>query len=83
MPRVHPELEGFNVEVNALGEVRTVYDLDKLNQFLNRTVRDKKFKGRTDIDGVPPELTATAPGEEEADAQTPAPKWGGARPRPG
>jgi hypothetical protein len=52
-PRVHPDLEGFNIEINSFGEVRTVYDLDKLNQFLNKNVRDKKFRGREDIEGAP------------------------------
>ena len=53
-PRVHPELEGMNVEVTPLGQVNLKYDLDKLNAFLNRNVRDKKFKGRDDIEGALP-----------------------------
>ena len=47
-PKVHPELEGFDIEVNSFGEVRVNYDLDKLNEFLDRNVPDKKFKERTD-----------------------------------
>ena len=53
-PRVHPELEGMNIEVTPLGQVNLQYDLDKLNAFLNRNVRDKKFKGRDDIEGALP-----------------------------
>ena len=53
-PRVHPELEGMNIEVTPLGKVNLQYDLDKLNAFLNRNVRDKKFKGRDDIEGALP-----------------------------
>lgn len=52
-PKVHPDLEGFNVEVNSFGEVRVNYDMDKLNQFLNRNVADKKFKDRDDLGEVP------------------------------
>ena len=66
-PRVHPELEGFSVEINSFGEVKTNYDLDKLNLFLNRNVKDKKFRGREDIEGVPEEFREAAnPDEEEA-----------------
>lgn len=52
-PKVHPELQGFDVEVNSFGEVRVNYDMDKLNQFLNRNVADKKFKDREDLGDVP------------------------------
>lgn len=65
MPRVHPELEGFNIEINSFGEVKTNYDLDKLNLFLNKNVKDKKFRGRDDIEGVPDELKEAAAPEDE------------------
>jgi len=53
LPRVHPDLAGFNIEINSLGEIKTNYDLDQLNLFLNKNVKDKKFRGREDIAGVP------------------------------
>lgn len=53
LPRVHPELSGFNITINSFGELQTSFEIDKINQFLNKNVKDKKFKGRDDIDGVP------------------------------
>ncbi len=64
-PRVHPDLAGFSVEINSFGEVKTNYDLDKLNLFLNRNVKDKKFRGREDIEGVPEEFREPAGPEDE------------------
>lgn len=54
-PRVHADLEGFNITINSFGELQSSFDIDKINRFLNKNVKDKKFKGREDIDGVPPE----------------------------
>ena len=64
-PRVHPDLAGFSVEVNSFGEVKTNYDLDKLNLFLNKNVKDKKFRGRDDVEGVPEEFKEAAAPEDE------------------
>ena len=65
-PRVHKELEGFDIQINSFGEITTSFDIDKINQFLNKTVDDKKLRHRTDLNlkGDPePEETE----EEEAD----------------
>lgn len=48
-PKVNPELEGFNVGVNTFGEIKTSFDIDRLNDFLNKNVEDKKLKDRDDI----------------------------------
>ena len=48
-PRVHKELEGFDIQINSFGEITTSFDIDKINQFLNRTVDDKKLRHRTDL----------------------------------
>ncbi len=42
-PRVHKELEGFDIQINSFGEITTSFDIDKINQFLNKTVDDKNF----------------------------------------
>ena len=49
-PRVNPELEGFNIEIDSFGEIKTNFDIDKINTFLNRNVDDKKLRDRDDID---------------------------------
>ncbi|MGF7215944.1 hypothetical protein GGR92_002084 [Spirosoma lacussanchae] len=48
-PRVHKELEGFDIQINSFGEITTSFDIDRINQFLNRTVDDKKLRHRTDL----------------------------------
>ncbi len=44
-PKVNPELEGFELEINEFGEIISNYDVDKINEFLNKHVDDKKLKG--------------------------------------
>ena len=46
--KINPDLDGLSVNINSLGEVVTSYDIDKLNQFLNENVDDKKLRDRSD-----------------------------------
>jgi hypothetical protein len=43
---LHPDLTGFEIGINSLGEIVSNYDIDKLNSFLNKHVADKKLKDR-------------------------------------
>jgi len=47
-PKVHDELKGFDIKVNAFGEMQTNFEIDKLNDFLNENVEDKKLINRND-----------------------------------
>ena len=49
-PRVHKELEGLSFEVDEFGEIKSTFEIDKINQFLNKHVDDKKFRERDDMD---------------------------------
>lgn len=49
-PKVHPELEGFNIEVNSFGEIVSTHKIDELRSFLDKNVVDKKLKDREDLD---------------------------------
>ena len=42
-PVVHEELDGFNIKINAFGEMETTVPIDRLNSFLNEKVEDKKL----------------------------------------
>ena len=53
-PKVNPELEGFDIKIDSFGEIKTNYDVDKINKFLNRHVDDKKLRDRDDIDKQEP-----------------------------
>lgn len=63
-PRVHKELEGFDIQINSFGEITTSFDIDKINQFLNKTVDDKKLRHRTDLN-----LKGDAASPDDADAK--------------
>lgn len=49
-PKVHKDLEGFNIYINNQGEVTSTFELDKINEFLDKQVVDKKLKDRDDLD---------------------------------
>ncbi len=45
MPQVNDSLNGFNISINAFGEIVSSFEVQRLNTFLDKTVNDKKFKG--------------------------------------
>ena len=47
-PNVHEELKGFDIKVNEFGEIVTNYNIDKLNEFLDENVEDKKLAEKKD-----------------------------------
>jgi hypothetical protein len=51
-PKVNKELDGFELSVNAFGEIKSTMQIDKLNEFLDKTVIDKKLKDRDDLDVI-------------------------------
>jgi hypothetical protein len=50
-PKVHKDLEGFDIKINSFGEIVTSFDMDKINEFLNKNVDDKKLRDRDDVPG--------------------------------
>lgn len=51
-PQVHEDLKGFKVEINEFGEIISNMPPEKINEFLNKNVSDKKFKERDDADKI-------------------------------
>lgn len=43
--QIHKELGYLDIKINQFGEIIANYDVEKLNNFLDRKVQDKKFKG--------------------------------------
>ncbi|MCI5083706.1 MAG: hypothetical protein MRY78_18555 [Saprospiraceae bacterium] len=43
-PEVNKELDGFNIKINEFGEITSNFEVDKLNEFLNENVEDKKLR---------------------------------------
>lgn len=51
-PRVHKDLQGFEVSINQFGELSSNMNIEKINEFLNKNVDDKKLAERNDYDEV-------------------------------
>jgi len=51
-PSVHQELGGFDIQINSFGEINSTVPVEKLNEFLNQKVLDKKLKNRDDLDVI-------------------------------
>lgn len=52
IPKVNPELEGFKMNIDSFGEISSSFSIDKINEFLNKNVEDKKLKDRKDLDEI-------------------------------
>ncbi|MDX1903685.1 MAG: hypothetical protein SFU27_05950 [Thermonemataceae bacterium] len=44
LPKVHKDLEGFDIQINSFGEIISTIDIEKINEFLNKNVDDKKLR---------------------------------------
>ena len=43
VPKKPSKLNEMDLQVNKLGQIERNFDIDKINQFLNENVPDKKF----------------------------------------
>jgi hypothetical protein len=51
-PRVHSQLEGFELSIDQFGELKSSMPIEKLNKFLDENVPDNKLDDREDIKEV-------------------------------
>jgi hypothetical protein len=51
-PRVNKELEGLEIRIDSFGEIHNSLSIDKINEFLNKNVDDKKLRDRDDLDEI-------------------------------
>lgn len=42
-PRVHKELNGFEVSIDQFGQLKSSMNIEKINSFLDKNVDDKKL----------------------------------------
>ena len=49
-PRVHKDLDGLEVSIDTFGEIRSNMNIEKINEFLNKNVDDKKLVERGDFE---------------------------------
>lgn len=50
--KVAKELDGLEFNVDSFGEIQNSLSIDKINEFLNKTVDDKKLRDRDDLDEI-------------------------------
>lgn len=51
-PKVAKELDGLELNVDSFGEIQKSLPIDKINEFLNKNVDDKKLRDRDDLDEI-------------------------------
>ncbi|MHA4736755.1 hypothetical protein [Dyadobacter sp. MSC1_007] len=68
-PRVHKDLDGFDIQINSFGEITTSFDMDRINEFLNKNVDDKKLRDREDIPGRKTRKAKKKTSEEEEEEE--------------
>lgn len=49
-PKVHKDLQGFDISIDTFGEIKSNMNIEKINEFLNENVDDKKLAERDDYD---------------------------------
>lgn len=52
-PKVHKDLQGFEVSINQFGELNSNMNIEKINEFLNKNVDDKKLLDRDETIELP------------------------------
>ena len=52
-PEVHEDLKGFDIKIDTFGELKSNYEVDKLNDFLNDKIEDKKINEKKDSEDEP------------------------------
>ena len=60
-PEVHEELKGFDIKINEFGEIVSNFPVDKINEFLNENLEDKKLREKEESKWK----SGKEPGEEE------------------
>lgn len=51
-PKVAKELDGLEMNIDSFGEIQKSMPIDKINEFLNKNVDDKKLRDREDLDEI-------------------------------
>jgi hypothetical protein len=51
-PKVHKDLQGFEMSIDSFGEIHSSLRIEKLNEFLDKNVDDKKLAERDDYEAI-------------------------------
>lgn len=65
--KANPQLPGFDIKINSFGEIQSNYDIDEVNQFLDKNLDDKKLKEKSkDDDQEKPENEGKSSGKKKS-----------------
>lgn len=62
-PEVNEALKGFDIRIDAFGEITSNFEIERINKFLNENVEDKKLPEKEENEGGAPD----SEGKEEKD----------------
>lgn len=48
-PRVHKDLSGLEISIDQFGEIKSNMNIEKVNEFLDKNVEDKKLVEREKV----------------------------------
>lgn len=65
-PSFHESLKGFDIKVNSFGEMESTFEIDRINDFLNKEVHDKKLEIPDPIDSKTSKSLKKKSKDEEA-----------------
>ena len=51
-PKVHKDLQGLDIVIDQFGEIKANMNIEKLNEFLDKNVDDKKLAERDDYEDL-------------------------------
>ncbi|HYI78171.1 MAG TPA: hypothetical protein VEW65_11180 [Chryseolinea sp.] len=51
-PKVHKDLQGLDIIIDQFGEIKANMNIEKLNEFLDKNVDDKKLAEREDYEDL-------------------------------
>ena len=69
-PSVNPELEGFDIKIDSFGEIKSSFNIDKINDFLNKSVDDKKLRDRDDLEFIKEKKESAKSDNGEAESES-------------
>ncbi len=50
--RVHKDLQGLDITIDQFGEIKANMNIEKINEFLDKNVDDKKLEERDDYQEI-------------------------------
>lgn len=62
LPAVHKDLQGYSIDIDAFGEIRSSFGIDRINDFLNKSLS---------VAPTPPPPPPAKKGRKTADTTTP------------